>query len=368
MWDGRTILKMGEFIGRLQGLSFGLRLSGSSQRETSESDQPVPGIPVLIDTDPGVDDALALALALVSPELSVRAVTTVAGNVSLTTATANAIYLLDLLRPDPMPCLAEGSAKPLERELVTAEHVHGIDGLAGVTALEGWKRAQVVQPNACRLERARAVDVILDEVANSPQPLTIVAVGPLTNVAAAIARSLVTMQRASSIVVMGGSLEAGGNITPHAEFNFYVDPEAADLVLRSGLPVLVVPLDVTNRLVVDDHAVEGQLLARGTKPATFVGEMVKGARAMEFEGHGSGRFVLHDPGAIAALLWPGLFTVRPITGGVECDHGGRRGAVSYGAAGVDPTSASREALRATVEVDADEVVHRVIDRLLNVAT
>jgi purine nucleosidase len=312
-----------------------------------------------------VDDAMALALAFVSPELEVRAVTTVAGNVSLATATANANYLLEVFQPDPMPRFAEGSAKPLERELVTAEHVHGIDGLAGVTDLEGWTRSQVVHPDGCRLGAARAVDVILDEVTNSSEPLTIVAVGPLTNVAAAITRSLVTMQRASSIVVMGGSLEAGGNITPHAEFNFYVDPEAADLVLRSGLPVLVVPLDVTNQLVVDDQAVEGKLLARGTKPATFVGEVLKGAREMEFEGSGSGQFVLHDPGAIAALLWPDLFNLRPIAGGVECGHSDRRGAVTYRTANVDSTIASRSALRATVEVDADEVVHRVIGRILN---
>ena len=206
-------------------------------------------IPIVIDTDPGVDDALALALAFASPELTVRAVTTVAGNVDLETATANAVYLLDLLAPGHAPRLAKGCAKPLARSLVTAEEVHGSDGLAGITRLDGWHR-----PDTSRqLARGSAVDVMLDEIKRSTEPLTVIALGPLTNIAAAITRDPAAMRRISSLVVMGGSLYAGGNVTPYAEFNFYVDPEAADAVLAAGLPLTLVPLDVTHQLVVRER-------------------------------------------------------------------------------------------------------------------
>ena len=278
-------------------------------------------IPVVIDTDPGVDDALALALAFASPELTVRAVTTVAGNVDLETATANAVYLLDLLAPDHAPRLAKGCAEPLARTLVTAEDVHGSDGLAGVTGLDGWHRPDTSR----RLAGGSAVDVIVDEIGGSAEPVTLIALGPLTNVAAAISRDPAVMRRVASLVVMGGSLYAGGNVTPHAEFNFYVDPEAADLVLAAGLPLTLVPLDVTHQLVVRDETIEGRLLALKDRRSRFLGELIKRTR---HEGCGDGRLILHDPGAVASVLWPELFTLRPYDLTVDRSHGDRRGAVS----------------------------------------
>ncbi len=312
-------------------------------------------IPVVIDTDPGVDDALALALAFASPELTVRAVTTVAGNVDLETGTANAVYLLDLLAPDRAPRLAKGCAEPLARALVTAEDVHGSDGLAGVTGLDGWRRPDASRP----LADGAAVDMLVDEVGGSAEPVTVIALGPLTNIAAAINRDPAAMRRASSLVVMGGSVYAGGNVTPHAEFNFYVDPEAADLVLAAGLPLTLVPLDVTHQLVVRDETIEGRLLSLEDRRSVFLGELIRRSRDARPAG---GQLILHDPGAVASVLWPELFTLRPFEFTVDRSHGDRRGAVS-GKEGGGSARTARAPVRAAMDVDAAVVVRRVVDRL-----
>lgn len=313
-------------------------------------------IPVVIDTDPGVDDALALALALASPELSVRAVTTVAGNVDLATGTANADYLLRILAPDRGIRLAQGCARPLARELVTAEEVHGSDGLAGITGHERWRRARAEPPDI----PADAVDLIIDEVGTSPEPVTLVALGPLTNVAAALKRNPEAMRRAAAIVVMGGSLHAGGNVTPHAEFNFYVDPEAADAVLASGVPVIVTPLDVTHQLAVSDETVESRLLSRPEPRSAFLGELIRRARAEQFTGRG-GKLLLHDPAAVATLLWPELFTMQSHALTVDCGDGDLRGAMRSAA---DDAGAGRMAAQVAVDVAADAAVSRIVDRLV----
>ena len=284
-----------------------------------------------------------------------RAVTTVAGNVDLETATANAVYLLDLLAPGHAPRLAKGCAKPLARALVTAEEVHGSDGLAGVTGLDGWHRPDTSR----RLARGSAVDVMLDEIKGSAEPVTVIALGPLTNIAAAITRDPAAMRRVSSLVVMGGSLYAGGNVTPHAEFNFYVDPEAADLVLAAGLPLTLVPLDVTHQLVVRDETIEGRLLSLEDRRSVFLGELI---RLTRHEGCGDGRLVLHDPGAVASVLWPELFTLRPYDLAVDLSHGDRRGAVSCKDGG-NSGGTARTPVRAAVDVDAEAIVRRVVDRL-----
>ncbi|MCY4112137.1 MAG: nucleoside hydrolase [Chloroflexi bacterium] len=314
-------------------------------------------IPVVIDTDPGVDDALALALALASPELSVRAVTTVAGNVDLATGTANADYLLRILAPGAPIRLSQGCAKPLARELVTAEEVHGSDGLAGITGHERWRRTRPEPPDIL----ADAVDVIIEEVGASPEPLTVIALGPLTNVAAALKRDPAAMRRAAAIVVMGGSLHASGNVTPHAEFNFYVDPEAADVVLASGVPVIVTPLDVTHQLAVSDETVETRLDSLADSRGAFLGELIRRARAEQFTGRG-GKLLLHDPAAVGTLLWPELFTMQahPLT--VECGDGDPRGAMRPAAD--DDSGAGRMAAQVAVDVAADSVVGRIVERLV----
>ena len=313
-------------------------------------------IPVVIDTDPGVDDALALALALASPELSVRAVTTVAGNVDLATATSNADYLLRILAPGRAIRVAQGYAKPLVRELVTAEEVHGSDGLAGITSLERWRRPLAAPTRAL----ASAVDMIVDEVGSSPDPVTVIALGPLTNVAAALRRDAAAMRRAAGIVVMGGSLHAGGNVTPHAEFNFYVDPEAADLVLASGMPVTLTPLDVTQQLAVADETVESRLLSRPEPGSAFLGELIRRAprgavhrarrKAAAPRSGGGGHPAMAGALLNAAARAHGRHRRRDVRGAMR--------------PAIDGTTSARTATQVAVDVTADALVGRIVDRLL----
>jgi inosine-uridine nucleoside N-ribohydrolase len=205
------------------------------------------------------------------------------------------------------------------------------------------------------------VDVIIEEVGASAEPVTVIALGPLTNVAAAIRRDPAAMRRAAAIVVMGGSLHAGGNVTPHAEFNFYVDPEAADLVLTSKLPVIVTPLDVTHQLAVSDESVESRLLSLADPRGAFLGELIGRARAEQFTGRG-GRLLLHDPVAVGTLLWPELFTMESHPLAVDCSDGELRGAMRPAADDVAATG--RTAAQVAIDVAADAVVSRIVERLV----
>ncbi|MCB1019488.1 MAG: nucleoside hydrolase, partial [Acidobacteria bacterium] len=216
---------------------------------------------ILIDTDPGVDDALALLLAFASPELQVEAITTVAGNVGLELATRNALLTLDVARLKNPPPVVRGAGKPLEREAVDAAHVHGEDGLGGMASSYGAPSRPACQ--------GAAVDCILETVARHPGEVTIVALGPLTNVAQALLADPKTMALAERIVVMGGALDVPGNAGPHAEFNFFVDPEAAQIVLRSRLPVTLVGLDVTRQAVVSQQELVERARMSSNPGATF---------------------------------------------------------------------------------------------------
>jgi inosine-uridine nucleoside N-ribohydrolase len=201
--------------------------------------------PVAIDTDPGIDDALALMLALRSPELRVELITTVAGNVPVHTATANARRVLAWLAPPAWPVVAQGAGRPLRRPLHTATTFHGGDGLGGVTALRHADGSPYYPVPAQPAARRQAAQRLLQLVQHYGRDLTVIALGPLTNVARAIQLSPTTMQQLGRLVIMGGAIGVPGNVSPVAEFNVFVDPHAADVVFRAGLPITLVPLDVT---------------------------------------------------------------------------------------------------------------------------
>jgi len=196
--------------------------------------------PLLVDTDPGIDDALALLAAWNSPEVVVEVVTTVAGNVTVEQATTNVCRLLALRKPDPAPVVAIGAPDPLARQLVTATRYHGADGLGD---LDDW-------PAVGRGELAAAVPLILDRARRQQRLLTIVALGPMTNLALALKADPAAMKFVGRVVAMGGAVDVPGNVTPTAEFNLHVDPEAAVRVLDSGLRLDLVPLDATRQAVV----------------------------------------------------------------------------------------------------------------------
>ncbi|MEQ9811491.1 MAG: nucleoside hydrolase [Azospirillaceae bacterium] len=256
---------------------------------------------IIIDTDPGQDDAIAILLALASPELEVLGITAVAGNVPLALTEKNARKVCELAgRPD-MKVFA-GCARPLLRPLVTAEWVHGESGLDG---------PDLPEPTMA-LQEAHAVDWLVETImAHAPGTITLCPLGPLTNIAMALVREPGIAERVKAIVLMGGGFFEGGNTTPAAEFNIYVDPHAAAAVLESGIPIVMAPLDVTHRALMTRAFIDG-LRAIGTPVATAAAAMLDFYERFDMERYGQAGGPLHDPCVIAFLLKPELF------GGRDC--------------------------------------------------
>ena len=253
--------------------------------------------PIIIDCDPGHDDALALLLALASPdELAVLAVTTVAGNVPLALTEGNARRIVTLAGRGELPVHA-GCARPLVRPLETAEYVHGASGLDG---------AELPEP-AMPLQAPHAVDAIVDLLRSRPPgAITLCPTGPLTNLAMAMLKAPDVVPRIRAIVLMGGAIGLG-NATPAAEFNIYVDPHAADVVFRSGVPIVMFGLDVTHQALVTAPRLAA-IRALGTPVSRAVVGLLEFYN--RFDEAGQGGAPLHDPCVIAYLLEPGLFAGR----------------------------------------------------------
>ncbi|WP_146345245.1 nucleoside hydrolase [Phaeobacter marinintestinus] len=262
---------------------------------------------IIIDTDPGQDDAVAILLALASPEdIDVLGITAVAGNVPLPLTSKNARIVCELAgRPD-VPVYA-GCDRPLGRALVTAEHVHGKTGLNG----------PVLPDPVMPLQQDHAVDFIIDTVRREDSgAVTLCPLGPLTNIAMAFEKAPDIMDRVAEIVLMGGAYFEVGNITPTAEFNIYVDPQAADIVFKSGVEVTVMPLDVTHKALVTKPR-NDRFRALGTPVGIAVAEMTDFFERFDKEKYGSTGAPLHDPCVIAYLLRPDLFTGRHVNVEIE---------------------------------------------------
>jgi len=251
--------------------------------------------PLLVDTDPGIDDALALLAAWNSPEVVVEVITTVAGNVTVEQATTNVCRLLALRKPDPAPVVGVGAPEPLARQLVTATRYHGADGLGD---LDDW-------PAVGRGELAAAVPLILDRARRQQRLLTIVALGPMTNLALALKADPAAMKFVGRVVAMGGAVDVPGNVTPAAEFNMYVDPEAAHRVLAAGLSLDLVPLDATRQAVLPRAGLK-KALSRAAGPlAARITAFSDRAFRIDHAGGAQG-MVLHDPLAVALAIDPTL--------------------------------------------------------------
>ncbi len=316
--------------------------------------------PVLIDTDPGIDDALAILLALGSPEISVEAITTVAGNVEVDLGTANAFRVLDVARPHHRPRVARGAAGPLVGPLITAAHFHGDDGLGNLGRLrEADGRPRYPEPSHT-LEMLDGADLILETADRFAGRLVVVALGPLTNVALALQRDRGRLAQAARIVVMGGAVAVPGNVTPAAEFNIHVDPEAASAVFASGLPVELVPLDVTRRVVLTAADLGAALARHGGPTARFIQDFT--AHGFDFETQqGDGSMALHDPLAVGVALDPSLVTLEPLHVVVECEGRLTRGMTVADRrprrTGPAPTC------RAALEVDAPRFLRLFLERV-----
>lgn len=265
---------------------------------------------IIIDTDPGQDDAVAILLALASPELELLGLTCVAGNVPLALTARNARIVCELAGRGDVPVFA-GCDRPMQRALVTAEHVHGKTGLDGIDL---WEPAMPLQAR-------HAVEFLIDTLrAEPPGTVTLVPIGPLTNIATAMRQAPDIVPRIARIVLMGGAYFEVGNITPAAEFNIFVDPEAAAIVFAAGVPLVVVPLDVTHKALTSRAWVEAMRALPG-RVGPAVAAWTDFFERFDREKYGSDGGPLHDPCTVAWLLRPELFAGREIN--VEIETEGR---------------------------------------------
>jgi purine nucleosidase len=267
----------------------------------------MPARKIIIDTDPGQDDAVAILLALASPEeIDVLGITAVAGNVPLSLTQKNARIVCELAgKPDTK--VFAGCDTPIARKLVTAEHVHGKTGLDGPT----------LPDPEMELADGHAVDFIIDTLRAEPEgTVTLCPLGPLTNIATALTKAPDIASRIKEIVLMGGAYFEVGNITPTAEFNIYVDPEAAKIVFACGAPITVMPLDVTHKALVTKPRNDA-FRALGTPVGVAVAEMTDFFERFDKEKYGSQGAPLHDPCVTAYLIKPEFFTGRHINVEIE---------------------------------------------------
>jgi len=252
--------------------------------------------PIIIDCDPGQDDAINLLLAMSSPdELEIRGITAVAGNVPLELTERNTRQICDIAGRSDTRVFA-GCAEPMQRPLLTAEKVHGNTGIDGVA---------IVEPRT-PLEEQHAVDFLIETLLSSDVAVTLVPTGPLTNIGTAFRREPSIVSRVSEIVLMGGAMREGGNHSPSAEFNILVDPHAADIVFRCGRPITVFGLDATHQVLATEER-----LARIRAIDSAAGQATAGMLDF-YDRHDTAKYQspgapLHDPCTIAFLLKPGLF-------------------------------------------------------------
>ncbi|MDN5986333.1 MAG: pyrimidine-specific ribonucleoside hydrolase RihA [Hafniaceae bacterium] len=293
-------------------------------------------LPIILDCDPGHDDAIALILALASPELELKAVTTSAGNQTPEKTLRNALRILTLLQRNDIP-VAGGAVKPLMRELIIADNVHGESGLDG---------PELPDPNFAP-QQCNAVELIAKTLRESKEPMTIVATGPLTNIALLLTSHAELKPKIARIVIMGGA--AGlGNWTPAAEFNIYVDPEAAEIVFQSGLPIVMAGLDVTHRAQIMSEDIE-RFRQLDNPVAAVVADLLD--FFMEYhkqEKWGFQGAPLHDPCTIAWLIKPSMFTCVERWVGVET-----QGKYTQGMTVVDYYGLTNNAPNTTVMMDID---------------
>ncbi|RKU07479.1 nucleoside hydrolase [Candidatus Poribacteria bacterium] len=262
---------------------------------------------ILIDTDPGVDDALAILFAMLSPELHIEAITTVCGNAPVAQATQNLLTILSVLDLDQFPVIAQGEAAPLVKPLVTAAHVHGEDGLGNISQLRNADGSLLYRPANTEVSSITGIDLILEMAARYPDELVIVTLGPLTNIAKAIRKDAPKMRHLRKIIVMGGVFEAYGNVTTTAEFNIFVDPHAAHEVFHFGVPVHIAPLDATHQVVLTGERLHAEVDKRDSPVSRFLKDSTQACMEFYRQHVGFWGFHIHDALPIGMLTHPDYF-------------------------------------------------------------
>lgn len=265
---------------------------------------------IIIDTDPGIDDALAFLLALASPEIKLEALTTTQGNVTVEKATLNALSVLELAYAGHVP-VAQGSMLPLVQPLRASDAVMGASGIGN---------SELPEPRTKPVSQ-HAVDYLIERVQAEPNEISIFPIGPLTNVAMAIRKEPEFAISVKELVIMGGAIQEGGNVTPLAEFNIFVDPHAAHIVFHSGIPITLIPLDVTHKCLLKQEHVDRLL-----KIKSPISRFIKGAAGVYLKSSldlGYLGSALHDPLTLATIIAPELLTLKEyyvdvdISGGVS---------------------------------------------------
>jgi purine nucleosidase len=300
--------------------------------------------PIIIDTDPGIDDAVAILLALASPELDVLGLVAVAGNLPLTATAKNALSIAELAGRRELPVYA-GCPQPFGRSRLAAESAHGAGGLGDL----------VLPPPAAALSPEHGVVYLIDRLRRAePKSITLCALGPLTNIAMALVAAPDIAAGVGELVLMGGASHGGGNMTPAAEFNIYVDPHAAAIVFDSGLPITMVPLDVTETVRSTPERI-APIRALGTRVGEAVAELLGPRRVL-----GKPPMAMHDPCVIAYLLAPELFRWREANVAVETHS-----QIAAGLTLIDwrGNSGRQPNARVIEAADADGVYRLLADRL-----
>ncbi|MFN3913043.1 nucleoside hydrolase [Hyphomonas sp.] len=256
-------------------------------------------LPLIIDCDPGIDDAVMLMMAFLSPHLDVQAITTVAGNVPLAFTSRNARMICERMNRTNIPVHA-GCPRPMVRKMVTAEDFHGESGIAGM---------DVFEPEV-PLAPGHAVDVLIEKLSAPPEGgYTVILSGPMTNLAAALIMAPQIAQGIRELVVMGGADTAGGNITPSAEFNIYADPLAAAIVFDAGLPTVVLALDATHQVRAEQVRVD-RIRALPGRHAELMADLLDAANRLELRWRPGMQVPMHDPSTVGWVLAPHLFETK----------------------------------------------------------
>lgn len=302
---------------------------------------------IIFDTDPGIDDALAFLFALASPKIKLEALTTTQGNVTLEKATRNALSILELVQAIHIPVVM-GSMFPLVQPLRASPDVHGESGIGNATLPE---------PRA-KPRPGHAVDFLIETILAEPNEISIFPIGPLTNIAMAMRKEPKFAKAVKELVIMGGAIQDGGNMTPLAEFNIYVDPHAAHIVFHSGIPITLIPLDVTHKCLLKQEHVD-RLLKIGSPISRFISDAMsvylKSSYDKGFDGSG-----LNDPLTLATILAPELLTLREYYVGVDISGG-----VSMGNTFADIYNMSNKPanMKVAMDVRGDEFIELFVQHM-----
>lgn len=303
---------------------------------------------VIFDTDPGIDDALALLLLAASPEVDLRAITVTHGNTSQEKCLRNALQLVELAGITNVPVIP-GASEPLVKELSVAEETHGDGGL-------GYA---VLPPSKTKSSSALAHDLIIDEVEKNPNEITLLCVGPMTNIALALLKKPSIAGKVKRIIAMGGAIHYPGNATPQSEYNVFCDPEAFDIVLRAGIDFTLVPLDVTYKCIFTTAH-----LARINQARNEIKKFITDSTRFYMEFHASHQDIhgcaINDPLAAALLIKPSLVTNRDYFLSIELQSVSSKAktiADHYGALKQTPNA------KVAMEVDVDSFMDLFITRM-----